>query len=138
MTKIIIPGEPVPKQRPRVTRRGITYTPAKTQKYERLVQEIYNKNEYYEKGVPLKFRVDAFFSVPKSWSKKKQQQALNGELYVTKRPDGDNILKICMDALNGVAFYDDSQIVEMSISKHYSENPRVEIEIERKEKCKKQ
>lgn len=155
MIKITIPGEPVPKQRPRMirqsiaynpdepipmqsraTKQGIVYTPAKTRRYEQLVQEIYNSeikhDEFYDKGIPLVFRVKAFFAIPKSWSKRKQQQALDGELDVTKRPDGDNILKICMDALNGVAFYDDAQIIEMSISKHYSDNPRVEIEIERK------
>ena len=124
----IIPGDPVPKQRPRVTKRGITYTPKKTADYERLIRECYS-GEYYEKDIPLKMIIRCYFRIPDSWPKKKKEQALENKIFVTKRPDIDNLAKIIQDALNGKAYYDDSQIVELSIKKEYSETPRAEVEI---------
>jgi Holliday junction resolvase RusA-like endonuclease len=53
----------------------------------------------------------------------------NREIRPTKKPDADNILKAVLDALNGLAYNDDSQIVSARIEKLYSDNPRVEIVI---------
>jgi Holliday junction resolvase RusA-like endonuclease len=47
----------------------------------------------------------------------------------TKRPDWDNLGKLVSDSLNGLAYKDDSQIVEATAAKYYSDRPRVEIEI---------
>lgn len=47
----------------------------------------------------------------------------------TKKPDSDNIAKIICDSLNGIAYHDDSQIVELYICKSYSENPKVIVTI---------
>lgn len=52
---------------------------------------------------------------------------LNGELLPAKKPDIDNIAKAVLDALNSVAYRDDTQIVELQIRKQYSEKPRLEI-----------
>lgn len=46
-----------------------------------------------------------------------------------KKPDFDNIGKICCDALNGIAFHDDAQIVDGRVIKLYAEQPRIEVEI---------
>lgn len=62
-------------------------------------------------------------------SKKKRAAMLAGEILPTKKPDYDNIEKIISDALNGVAFYDDAQIVSSGLIKVYGEIPRVEVEI---------
>ena len=53
-----------------------------------------------------------------------------GDIRPTKTPDYDNIGKIISDALNGVAYRDDAQIVEANISKYYSNLPRVEVMID--------
>jgi Holliday junction resolvase RusA-like endonuclease len=45
----------------------------------------------------------------------------------TTKPDTDNIAKICLDALNGIAYHDDAQIVELQVSKLYSDEPRVVV-----------
>ena len=47
----------------------------------------------------------------------------------TKKPDIDNVEKIILDALNGIAYDDDKQVVEEASSKLYSDVPRVEIEV---------
>ena len=50
-------------------------------------------------------------------------------MYVTKKPDADNILKAISDALNGIVYRDDSQVCDCSVVKLYSKNPRVEVSI---------
>lgn len=129
--KFTIPGTPVGKARPRVTRYG-AYTPEKTVNYETLVKEMfaikYPKHEIMEG--PLRMEVLAYFPIPKSASKKKALQMAKGEIRPTKKPDTSNILKIIEDALNKIAYNDDSQIVESSIEKYYSgDSPRTEVVI---------
>lgn len=57
------------------------------------------------------------------------QQMLSGELLPTKKPDIDNITKCVLDALNGIAYHDDSQIVRLTVEKFYAQQPRVEVDI---------
>ena len=47
----------------------------------------------------------------------------------TKKPDADNIVKIICDALNGVAYKDDTQVVELDFKKVYGEFEKVIVEI---------
>ena len=117
------------KQRPRVLKSGISYTPAKTKNYETLVKEIYitQVNKWIEGQIKLE--VNAYFSIPKSASKRKREAMLSGEIRPVKRPDWDNIGKIISDALNGIAYHDDSQVVEAVTRKWYSDRPRVEVEL---------
>lgn len=129
MVKLIIPGEPVAKGRPRVTRWG-TYTPEKTKNYETLVKELF----YIEHGQALlegqlEIDIKAYFKIPKSTSKKQKNLMIAGKIRPTKKPDADNILKIIGDALNNIAYKDDKQIVSANIEKYYSDEPRVQIEI---------
>ncbi len=131
MIKLTIPGEPVAKGRPRVTRYG-TYTPEKTKNYETLVKELYfvkHKQTLFEGE--LKINIKAYFRIPKSASKKKRAEMISGKIRPTKRPDWDNVGKTVTDALNGVAYEDDSQIVSATVEKYYSNEPRTEIKIER-------
>lgn len=128
--KLTIPGEPTGKARPRVTKQGITYTPAKTVNYETLVQELY----YLEHGNKrlegeIIARITAYFSIPKSASKKNRAAMLSGQIRPTKKPDGDNLAKIILDSLNKLAYADDSQVVDLAVAKYYGETPRVEVEL---------
>lgn len=131
-----VPGEPKGKGRPRFARAGEhtrTYTPADTLAYENVVQQQYQyqcKDEMFEKGTMLDMRIMAYFAIPKSASKKKRAQMLDEELRPAKKPDMDNIIKIIADALNKIAYYDDSQIVDTTIRKFYSDMPRVEVLIQ--------
>jgi Holliday junction resolvase RusA-like endonuclease len=134
MTQFVITGNPMGKQRPRFKRSGAyvsTYTPKPTVDYENWVRLSYKQqcSQFFDKGTPLSVKIVAMFSIPKSTSKKKMQKMIDGEITPTKKPDTDNIAKIICDSLNGIAYYDDSQIVNLSVTKIYSENPKVEVEI---------
>ena len=128
--KLTIPGEPVAKGRPRVCKWG-TYTPAKTVNYETLVKELFIM-EHFGKQLEgqIAMTVTAYFGIPKSASKRVRADMLSGIARPTKKPDVDNLIKIIADALNGLAYKDDSQIVLAIIEKWYSDIPRVEITIE--------
>jgi len=126
-----IPGEPVAKGRPRMTRQGRAYTPKKTVNYETLIQECFAIAYPGHQPItgPLGLKIDAHFTIPASWSQKKQKAAQNYQIMPTKRPDVDNVIKCVADGLNGIAWRDDSQIVSVLANKFYSTRPRVEIEI---------
>ncbi|KHO63373.1 endonuclease [Thermoanaerobacter sp. YS13] len=128
---LTIPGKPFGKQRPRVTKRGVTYTPAETVNYEAFVKLLY-MHEYRNIKLegPLRMIIRAFYKIPKGTNKKDKELMLQNILRPTKKPDMDNVVKIIADALNGLAYDDDKQIVEMYISKFYSEDEFVEVVIE--------
>lgn len=133
-----VPGKPRGKQRPRVTRHG-SFTPKETQKYEADVKAAFyaaRREAEREKGIIFDLtkitRVSvhfvAWFPVPESWTKAKKQSAY-GQPH-TSKPDLDNIAKIILDALNGVAFPDDAMVTYTSAKKCYcneGEQPRVEV-----------
>lgn len=131
-----IPGEPQGKARPRVVRDKRTgktkaYTPDKTVAYEDFVKLRYKS---MAKGArfgtqPLEISIIANFSVPKSKSKKTKVLMLENKIQPTKKPDIDNIAKIICDALNGIAYKDDSQIVRLNVVKKYAETPFVKVSI---------
>ncbi len=129
--KLTVPGPPVAKGRPRMTRGGIACTPNPTRIAEAYIRSLFVAKYPHHVALdgPLEMTVLAFFAIPKSASRALRAQMILGGVYPTKRPDGDNILKLCEDALNGVAYKDDSQLVSVSIDKRYSENPHVEIKI---------
>lgn len=80
-------------------------------------------------GVPLRATVTAFFTVPRSMSKKKAA-AMDGTPH-TKRPDADNVAKTILDALNGHAYNDDSAIALLTVRKYQTTGAsRVEVTIE--------
>lgn len=128
-----IPGEPCAKGRPRFSRQGQfvrTYTPAKTVNYESLVVlEFQSAGGKMLEGM-ISMTVKAYYPIPKSASKKAHRQMATGEVRPTKKPDTDNVLKIVADALNGIAYKDDSQIVTSHIEKWYSDEPHMDVIIE--------
>lgn len=134
--KFEVLGVPVGKGRPKfstVNGHAVAYTPAKTANYETLVRLSYQQqigSFMFDKDKPLRAIIRAFFPIPKSASKKKREQMEAGKIRHTKKCDADNIAKACLDALNGIAFYDDSQVCELSISKFYGNTPKVEIIID--------
>lgn len=137
MTIITIPGPAAGKARPRMTKTGHTYTPRQTRDYEQLVRKCAaaQTTDYYDQGTPLRMSVIAGYAIPKSTKKDLYEKMIAGEIRPTKKPDGDNVLKILADALQGDRqpghiYYDDSQIVEMSISKVYQDDPAVIVTIE--------
>ena len=128
--EIIVEGKFVGKQRPRIGRYGNVYTPQKTKDYEELIRQEYIRNFGERRtNAPVSIEIIAYFEIPKSWSKKKKEQACLGIIKPTTKPDIDNITKTILDALNGVAYEDDKQVVYCSILKWYSIEPKVAINI---------
>lgn len=130
-----VPGEPAGKGRPKFTTRGPyprAVTPAKTVNYETLVKLEYSSQcggLFFDRESALALTITAYKAIPKSTSKRKAQQMMDGELHPCKKPDYDNIGKIISDALNGIAYHDDAQIVDGRVIKAYGEPPRVEVEL---------
>lgn len=130
VVKLICYGDPVPKGRPRgtITKSGesIFYTPIRTAREEKTWQTLFIESEQppFPETSALRLEMTAYIARPKSKPKRVTQP-------ITK-PDLDNIVKLVMDALEGLAYRRDSQIVEMSLRKEYVVYPdpaRVEIEI---------
>lgn len=133
MIAFTIPGKPQPKERPRVTKSGYTFTPPRTKEYEAKVIEQAKKSQLLPQSpltTPLKMILWFYYPIPTSWSKKKQELARRKQIQPAKRPDIDNLAKLIMDALNGVAYVDDAQIVQLVINKQYDEEPRAEVLID--------
>lgn len=155
MTELVfqVPGEPQGKERPRFVRGGRhvrTYTPAKTHHYEDMVR-YYAKHarESSKLAEPItemcSIKINAYFSVPKSYTKKRTQLCLTGKERPSKKPDSDNIAKIVLDGLNPKTkldkaqhqyvvvqeglFKDDKQVVSLNVEKWYAEKPRIEVAI---------
>lgn len=131
--RFMVPGEPTGKARPRVYRvngQTRTTTPEKTLSYENLVKWIVSESMQVEKLTgEIEANIKAFYSIPKSMTKKNRQLIEEGKLHPTKKPDLDNVAKIILDALNGIAYKDDSQVVRLHIEKEYADDdkPRVEV-----------
>jgi len=125
--KFTIPGAPYGKARHRTTRTGINYTPRETVSYEGLIKVLYIEAA----GIrdlsedPFEVMVSARFPIPKSVSSKRRALMLDGKIRPTKKPDWDNIGKIVTDALNKIAYRDDSQVVACRVEKWYGPIPEV-------------
>ena len=138
MMKFTIEGDPVGKARPRVYQ-GRAITPAKTRHYEEWIRISYQialqeqgetiESVFLESDIPVEITIKALFPIPKSYSKKKQKAILQGKLKPTKKPDIDNITKAILDALNGLAFHDDSQIVKLNVVKDYASGEKGSVEV---------
>lgn len=129
---IEIPGEAVPQGRPRFNRyTGRAYDPEKSKQYKAKVQTEAKKVAPVKPvECPVCLFIKIYRSIPKSFSKKKRQAIADGRLLPTTKPDVSNIVKGIEDALNGVWYADDSQIVSLYAIKHYSDEPRVFIGME--------
>ena len=128
---LIVPGEPKGKGRPRFAQ-GHAYTPQTTRDYENAIQTAYRiqcGNYKFPDNANLKLEIWAYFKVPKSARTAEKYAMMNDEIMPTKKPDADNILKIVADALNGIAYSDDKQIIEMHVSKRYNDEGLIEIEL---------
>lgn len=131
--KFTIPGEVTAQGRPKVSARGkfvTVYDPKKSKDYKTYVAQIASQYRPLEliEG-PIYFRLTIYRQIPKSFSKKKQEMALEGKILPTQKPDCSNYVKGIEDALNGLIWHDDSQIVLLLVAKRYSEDPRAEVTI---------
>lgn len=114
-----VEGDPVGKQRPRFSR-GRTYTPKKTVDYEKLItdkaRQAMGSSEPLETPVAVYLYVN--HAIPPSYSKKRKEACLN-RFERPKKPDLDNSAKAYLDAMNGIVYKDDVQVVSLHVTKRY-------------------
>lgn len=128
-----VPGAPRGKGRPRtavIAGRAQIYTDAKTRSEEGAIRSIaagvMGGQTPFEGAVIL--RLCAYRPIPSGFSQKRRASAERGEIVPISKPDADNYLKI-IDALNGIVWRDDSQVVTAIVHKRFSDRPRLVIEV---------
>lgn len=129
MIQFYVPGKPQGKARARTfynkkLGRMQSMTPENTVLYENNIMQSYldvAKKPQLLQG-PLQVSIKSYFPVPKSTTKKNREQIEAGHLLPTKKPDADNIAKVVCDALNQVAYSDDTQIIKLEVSKLYADD----------------
>lgn len=142
--KFHVSGPVVGKGRARVSnQRGFArlYTPENTVRYESLVKmaawEAMAKDgpmsdvtqNFVLLDGPLQVNLLIGVQIPASWSKKKKMAALTGQLFPTSKPDLDNSIKSVFDAMNGVVYKDDAQVVTTVTKKRYREAPGLWVSV---------
>lgn len=127
MTRIWIEGKPFPAPRPRFDSiRKIAYNNKDYTNIKNKIGLIAKSRFKQPLECPIFLKLDFFYEMPKSWSKKKKENAKWKE----SRPDIDNLQKTVFDALNGIAYKDDSQIVMVQARKQYGQKEGTIIEIQ--------
>lgn len=120
----VIPGPPVAKGRPKFAMRGgkgMAYTPEKTRAWEKAARLIVSAG--MKGNPPLEGPIDAelWFGLPRPKTVKRKHPAVKSDI--------DNFIKNAFDAMNGIAFVDDCQVVRVNARKEYSFPPMVIIKI---------
>lgn len=127
-----VPGEPRGKGRPRFARKtGRAYTDAQTASYENLIklacQAAMEGREPFDG--PVAVHLAAFLKIPTTATHKRLAAIRAGDEWPTKRPDIENIAKSALDGMNGVAFGDDSQVVNLAAKKFWGSPPGLTITV---------
>lgn len=131
--RFVVYGDPIPKARPRFGQ-GRAHTTKRTKTQEEKIALVYAGaygNFCFGEKIPLRLVADFYIKIAKSDTKRVKEGKLSGDIRPTPRPDSDNLVKCVQDALNGVAYRDDSQLVEVVARKWYSDVPRTEVYIAR-------
>lgn len=140
----VVPGEPVGKGRPRAVGRKrrdkatgqlVSYTahitPERTENYENRIgmagQQAMAGRDLIEGPVMVELHIA--LSIPQSMSKKRKALAAAGDLFPTKKPDMDNVIKAIYDGLNGVVWKDDVQVVDAHVRKRFGDTPGVSVRV---------
>lgn len=123
-------GKAEGKARPRFAN-GRTYTPTKTRAYADMVKGYAALAWRKEPTIAaITAMILDVRPVPACWPKAKRAEALAGKVFPTARPDTDNVQKAIFDALNGLVYRDDAQVVGVVYLKEYGTEPRVEVTIQ--------
>ncbi len=126
---VTVEGKLTGKGRPRFFR-GHAVTPKATKDYEKRVVNCYMAQDGALYETPVRVNITAYKKIPKSYTKKRTELIRQGIEKPISKPDVDNICKVILDALNGVAYKDDTQVIRLSITKKYTESDeRVEFEV---------
>jgi Holliday junction resolvase RusA-like endonuclease len=106
------------------------YDPKESREYKEYVALIarqYAPKKPIEGALSVNIKI--YRQIPKSTTKKDRALFLAGIKRPVVKSDTSNYVKGIEDALNGIIYKDDSQIVDLYAAKYYSDNPRVEISV---------
>lgn len=122
---ILISGDPVGKGRPRIAMvagHARAFTPAKTRNQEGYVKLLASQEMAGREPMdgPVEAVIRIMVAVPSYWSHLKRQAAIRGAHRPAVRPDLDNIVKLILDACNGIVYRDDNRIVRLVAEKTYA------------------
>ncbi|WP_413789638.1 RusA family crossover junction endodeoxyribonuclease [Metabacillus rhizosphaerae] len=132
MIEFVIPGEAVAQGRPRasINRRGKIQVrdPEKSKDFKSYVKLLASQNrpKVLLSG-PLAVELRVYKPILKSFTLKEKEAAKQGIKRPITKPDLDNHAKGVLDAMNKIIYKDDAQIVDLVVSKFYSDYPRVEV-----------
>ena len=131
MISIEVPGEPVPWSAPMVTKRGITYSKKAMKAHANLVAWYAAKAMGKRRPLegPVSLSITTYRAKGRPRSAAGRERAESGLVVPTTRPDASNLAKLAEDALSGVCYVDDSQVVDLRVYKRYSAEPRTYIEV---------
>ena len=124
-----VTGEPQGKARPRILRNGRAYTPKKTADYENRIRRAFTAAGGELTAHPVTVRIAAYYQIPKSASRARRAEMLEGVTLPTKKPDADNVAKVVCDAMNGIAYKDDAQVCELHVMKYYAAVPMIVVTV---------
>ena len=127
-----VPGEPRGKGRPRFTKDGHAYTDSETRSYEKKIMAYYRqtlKDFRWPDNCYVSVDVTAVYPIPKSATKAALASIQAGKILPKRKPDIDNVIKVVLDSLNGIAYKDDAQVVMVSGRKVYGHDPKLIIEM---------
>lgn len=133
---IVLLGEPVAFARTRIDGNGAHFTPAKQRntaaafkvEAQRAMLETNRSMAVFDE--PLRLDLLAEFGIPGSWSQRKRNAAIAGEIRPSKRPDIDNIYKLVADACNAVVYRDDALVVDVRMRKVYGVQPKIVVTVQ--------
>jgi crossover junction endodeoxyribonuclease RusA len=132
--KFTVYGQPIPQgsMRAFMPKRGkfpiVTADNAKTKPWRQEIAGVAhaeNAEAYLapsRTGIPFRVAIDFFFDRPVSLKKSIVDK-------VTK-PDLDKLARSVLDALTGICFHDDSQVVDLHVTKNFGSPARAEITVE--------
>ena len=136
MTTVIftIPGVARGKQRPRATRQGRVYTPKETVNQEAYIKMLAATamRGFAPFGGPLEATFIISVAIPKSFTRRDRERIEKRDLWPTSKPDIDNVVKLLCDAMNGICYGDDKQIVDLLVTKSYAANAQTMVMIKKK------
>lgn len=126
---VVVNGKVKGKARPRVYN-GVAVTPHDTVLYENWVRQCYMEQDgRFHQGEVAAF-LWVYVPIPKSYSRKRRKACAEGLEKPMRKPDLDNVAKIVLDSLNGIAYRDDSSVTTLRVKRVWTEGlERIELGI---------
>lgn len=126
--RLIIDGKPVSAPRPRFSRFSGAYMPKAYQTVKMSIALRAKAKLRKPQEGPCRLSLTFWMGrPPTTWTKEKRQAAMESPNGHTSKPDIDNLVKTIMDALSGIAWQDDAQVVEVRAIKHWGVPARTEV-----------